>query len=133
MSEENVELARHYIEAFNAEGLEGTEHLRHPDIEVFDPPEFPDAGRYVGEAAGSARVRDFMEMGWDGQFHNPEFIDANPEIAVIWEFRIITAHGGGFPLEAAQVHLLLFEEGKVRRIRIYLDKAQALEAAGLTD
>jgi len=133
MSQENVELARRYFEAFNAEGLEATEHWRHPDVEMIDPPGFPDADRHVGEAAVRARVTEIMEMGWDGQFRKPEFLDADPEVAAIWEFRVETAHGGGFPLEIPQVHLLLFEEGKLRRIRIFMDRDKALEAAGLSE
>jgi ketosteroid isomerase-like protein len=94
MSRENLELARLYFEAFNAHGLDGTEHLRHPDIEVFDPPSFPD---------------------------------------VIFRMRGRTAHGGGLPLETAFAHVLAFEAGTVRRIRQYLSRAEALEAAGLSE
>ena len=42
MSEENVELARRYFAAYNEKGLYGTDELRHPEIEVFDPPTFTD-------------------------------------------------------------------------------------------
>jgi hypothetical protein len=62
-------LARQYYEALNAEGFtDATQHFRHPDIEMFDPPDFPDADRYVGEAALRKLIASYLELGWDGQF-----------------------------------------------------------------
>jgi ketosteroid isomerase-like protein len=134
MSQENVELARRYYEALNAEGLtDATQHLRHPDIEVFDPPNFPDADRYVGEAALRKLIASYLELGWDGQFRVQEYLDAGEEVVVIWQAEVRTPHGGGFPLEGTLGHVLLFEGGKVRRVRQYLTRAEALEAAGLAE
>ena len=133
MSEEKVELARQYFEAFNAKGLDGTEHLRHPDIEVFDPPDFPDAGRYVGEAAVRELVEGYMEMVWDGQFRDPEYLDAGDEIVVVWRMSGRSGHGGGLPVDVPFAHVLLFEDGRVRRIRQYRSRAEGLEAAGLSE
>jgi len=133
MSQENVQLAREYFAAFNAGGLGATEDLRHPEIEAFDPPDFPDAGRYVGEVAVRELVENYLELGWDGQFHDPEFLDAGSEVAVVWQMTGQSAHGGGFPLEATMVHVCLFEDGKLRRIRQFLSRAEALEAAGLSE
>jgi ketosteroid isomerase-like protein len=130
MSQENVELARHYFEAYNDKGQKGTQHLRHPDIEMFDPPNFPDADRYVGEAAVAKLVEDYLEIGWDGQFWDAEYLDAGEEVVVIWQARIRAAHGGGVPFEGTFAHVLLFEDGKVRCIRQYLSRGEALEAAG---
>ena len=133
MSEENVELARQYFEAFNAQGQRGTEHFRHPDMEMIDPPNFPDAGRHVGEAAIGERVESFVEIGWDAQFRVEEYLDAGEEVVVVWRALGRSVHGGGVPLDVTMVHVLLFEDGKIRRIRQYLSRAEALEAAGLLE
>jgi ketosteroid isomerase-like protein len=85
MSEESVELARHYFEALNANPPLGDAQLRYPDIEVVDPPNFPDAGRHLGEAAVRERVEGFAELGWDGQYRVQEFLDAGEEVVVIWQ------------------------------------------------
>jgi ketosteroid isomerase-like protein len=132
MSQENLELARQYFEALN-DGMDASEHLRHPDIEVFDPPDFPDADRYLGEAAVRKLIDSYRDLGWDGQFHVQEVVDAGDEVVVIWQVRVRTPHGGGLPLEGTIGHVLLFEDGKVRRIRQYLNKEAALEAAGLRE
>ena len=136
MSEENLELTRRYFEVFNAHGLDAVVELWHPDIELYDPPDFPDADRYVGVGAVRERAESYLELGWDGQFRNPEYVDAGEEVVVVWEMRGRTAHGGGFPAEAVGVKIaqvFLFESGKVRRLRQYLSRSQALEAAGLSE
>jgi ketosteroid isomerase-like protein len=132
MSQENVELARQYFDALNV-GMDASEHLRHPDIEVFDIRDFPDAGRYVGEAAVRRMIESMLEIGWDGQYRVQEYLDAGEEVVVIWQGRVRTPHGGGFPLEQTLAHVLLFEGGEIRRIRQYLTRAEALEAAGLRE
>src|SRR5215211_4679216 len=99
MSEENVELARRYVEVFNERGLDGAEELWHPDIGLHDPPNFPDADRYGGKAAFRQRVESYLEVGWDGQFRVPEYLDAGDEVVIVWQAQVRTPHGGGFPLE----------------------------------
>ena len=89
-------MARRYCETFNAGGLDGTQHLRHPQMEVHDPPNFPDADRYVGEAAVRQIVESYLALGWDGQFRVEEYLDAGEEVVVIWQARFRTAHGEAF-------------------------------------
>jgi ketosteroid isomerase-like protein len=132
MSQENVELARQYFEALNR-GMDASEHFRHPDIEVFDPPDFPDADRHIGEAAVRKLIDGYRDLGWDGQYRVQEYLGAGDEVVVIWQGRVRTPHGGGFPLEQTLAHVLLFEGGKIRRIRQYLTRAEALDAAGLSE
>jgi ketosteroid isomerase-like protein len=135
MSEENLALARLYFEALNEHGLylEGTRHFRHPEMELLDPPEFPDTGRHVGEAAIQERVQSFIDVGWDGQYRVEEYLDAGDEVIVVWHALGETAHGGGVPLDLTVAHVCLFEDGKVRRVRQFLSRADALEAVGLSE
>jgi ketosteroid isomerase-like protein len=107
MSQEKVELARQYFEALNA-GMDASEHLRHSDIEVFDPPDFPDADRYVGEAAVRKLIESYLELGWDGRYRVQEYLDAGEEVVVIWQAQVRTPHGGGFPVEQTFAHALFF-------------------------
>jgi ketosteroid isomerase-like protein len=133
MSQENVELARHYYEALNAEGFNNTENFMHSDMEFLDSPNLPDAGRYVGGAAIRGFVELTMELGWDGHWWVQEILDAGDEVVVVWQMRGRSAHGGGFPFERTVAHVCLLEDGKVRRIRAFLSRADALEAAGLSE
>ena len=134
MSEANVELARRYYEAWNAGGVDGTRPLRHPDFEYVDQPDLPDPGRWEEDTdALLERMSFFEEIGWDGQVHDPEFLDAGQEVVVIWQLRGISPRGGGMPLVETMAQVCLFEDGKLRRVRTYTRREQALEAAGLSE
>ena len=132
MSEENVELARQYFEALNR-GMDASEHLRHPDIEVFDSPDLPDAGRHVGEAPVRKMIESMVDVGWDGRYRVQEYLDAGDEVVVIWQAHVRTPHGGGLELDVPTAHVLLFEDGRVRRVRQHRTKEEALKAAGLSE
>jgi hypothetical protein len=58
---------------------------------------------------------------------------AREEVAVFWRMTGQSAHGGGFPLEVTMVHVCLFEDAKLRRIRQFLSRAEGVEAAGLAE
>ena len=130
MSGENLELAREYIETFNAHGLDGVEEMWHPEIELLDPPQLPDGDRYSGRAALRRQVESYLSMGWDGQFRSPEYVDGEKEVVVTWR-----GQGGprGVQIDLAVSQVFLFEDGKIRRIRQFLSRAEALEAAGLSE
>ena len=131
MSEENVELMRRYVKAFNASGLAGTRQMRHGDVEVFDPPELPDAGRYVGERELRRVIDAYLEIGWDGQFHEPEILDAGEEVVLFWRLKGTSPHEA-FPVDTPVTQLYLFDNGRVRRIRQFLSREAGLKAAGLS-
>ncbi|MFL5907806.1 MAG: hypothetical protein ACJ75Z_09465 [Solirubrobacterales bacterium] len=62
-----------------------------------------------------------------------EFVDAGGEVVVIWKAMDRSAHAGGAPIDMTLVHVLLFEGGRIRRIRQYLSRAEGLAAAGLSE
>ncbi len=76
MSRENVELAKRYVTALNAGGLDAVEPFWHDKIELNDPVGVPDAGRYVGKVAVRRRIESYLDLGWDGQIRVEEMIDA---------------------------------------------------------
>jgi ketosteroid isomerase-like protein len=66
-------------------------------------------------------------------FGVPEYLDAGDDVVVIWHLSGRTPHGGGLPFDQTIAHIWHFEDGKIRRIRQYLSRAEALEAAGLRE
>lgn len=74
MSRENVELARQYYEAWNAQDVDVMLPLIHPDFEFVDPPNFPDADRRGHGHDAEERVKGFLEVGWDGQCRVQEYL-----------------------------------------------------------
>jgi ketosteroid isomerase-like protein len=129
ISAQTLDLARQYVETWNADGIDGTEHLRHPEMELYDPPDFPDAGHYSGRAAVRDTVEGYLALGWDGQFGEPEYLEAGDEVLVLWHMTGRSAHG--VPLELIIGHLYLFEDDQVRRVRQYMTPESARQGAGL--
>lgn len=124
-------MAKRYYQAFNEGGIEGTRHLRNPRSELHDPPQFPDAGRHVGEVAFAARLESYLALGWDGQVRVEEYIDAGEEVVVVWRLSGRSSLGQAPVDDELFAHVCLFESGELIRIRQYLSMAEALEAAGL--
>ncbi|MGI8461757.1 MAG: nuclear transport factor 2 family protein [Solirubrobacterales bacterium] len=131
MSEENVDLARRYVETFNSNGLDAAESLWHPDVELVDPPQLPDADRHSGRPAMRQQVEGYVNLGWDGQFRSPEYFAADDEVVVVWHGKGRSPQG--VEIEHTMAQVFLFEDGQVRRVKQFLTKAEALEAAGLSE
>jgi ketosteroid isomerase-like protein len=134
MSHANVEIVRRMYEAHNRDGADAAEAYWAADIEMVDAPEFPDTSRQVGAIQVHKMLRGYMAAGWDGQFEVQEYLDVDPEVIVVWR---MTARGplGDFPGFGSVIffHICLLEGGKLKRLRQFLSREQALEAVGLSE
>ena len=132
MSQENVELYRRGIEAFNRRDLEGFLALADPDVVGIS--------RVLAVEGGSYRGHDGTREWWNdllGVF--PDFM-----IEVVWvrdagdmtvsELRN-SAHGEGSatPLEECVWQVSEWRDGRVVRWQMYAGEQDALEAAGLRE
>ncbi len=61
-----------------------------------------------------------------------EFIDAGDHVVALVRLSG-KGEGSGVNVELATYHVLTFRDGKVARRRLYTDRAEALEAAGLSE
>jgi ketosteroid isomerase-like protein len=133
MSEENVELYRRGIEAFNRRDLEAFLALADPDVVGISRAVVPlGSGSYRGHDGTREWWRDLL-----GVF--PEF-----RIEVVWvrdagdltvsELRN-SAHGegGAAPLEEFVWQVSEWRDGRVVRWEMYGSEQDALEAAGLSE
>jgi ketosteroid isomerase-like protein len=131
MSQENVELARKGYEAIARRDLDAVLDLMHPDIEAHNPPEVPDAGVHRGHE----EVRRDWEQTWelfeDFSIEVERYFDAGEELVVFLRYRA-RARGSNVPIDAQMAHVWTVRDGKAILFRQYLDRAAALEAAGLS-
>jgi ketosteroid isomerase-like protein len=136
MSEENVELIRRGFEAVNRGDLEGA-------IELADPPpefEFVPHGVLIPDLASVQRGpegwRRVNEMFW-GEFDDPhiethEMIDAGDQVFTSFTLSGRGKHSGvETTWEAFSVWTV--RDGRVVRWLGFTDRAEALEAAGLSE
>jgi ketosteroid isomerase-like protein len=145
MSREDVELVRRVYEAdgpfwLPLSAAEEAELLGNlfgdlydEQVKVLMPPDYPEGAQvYVGRP-GMARVIALLRDSWTSwRFEAERFIDAGH--CVIALIRVV-AEGGHSGLSAVQetAHVWKVRDGRLSSIQIYRDRAQALEATGVSD
>jgi ketosteroid isomerase-like protein len=136
MSQENVERVREGFEAFNEGGVPAMAEAFWASDVVWDmrPTGVPGLGTYEGAEGIGAFMDEWLSAfnASDWQIEASELIDAGDQVvAVIRQRGRGAASGADVELEAAQ--LITVREGKAARIVTYLTRAEALEAAGLSE
>jgi len=140
MSEGNVEVLRPYfgrrIDALDEEALDRVMQVFHPEVEFHEDPKFPEAGVYRGHDAIRAYARQFSSefdaFSWEGE----DIRDAgNDQVLVFLRVRG-RGKGSGADVDIRAGWLFTLTraaEAKVVRVDAYLDRRDALEAAGLSE
>jgi ketosteroid isomerase-like protein len=102
------------------------------DIEVREPPELPGASVSRGRAGAVRILMKLREAFADMEFHTHDFrqIDDCVLVSMDWLGRGV---GSGVQSRVGLWHLWWFRNGLAVRVHAYLDRAQALEAAGLRE
>jgi ketosteroid isomerase-like protein len=133
MLQENVEIVRAWIDAFNRGGIEETMRYLDPDIEWTTAITNLRAGTYHGHEG----VRQWMQgafADWESLRVEPErFIDAAEQQVVIP--LQITALGKqtGTRVVFNFTTVAEVQRGMIVRVRNYTNQAEALQAGGLRD
>jgi ketosteroid isomerase-like protein len=138
MSEENVESMRRAIEVWNRddfdEYLRVVEELVHPDIEwyaVIAQLVEGDATVYRG-IPGMRRFWDDWHDVFDFKFDETDIRDLGYKLVVLSHVSV-TGRGSGVDLSTPLALLVTFEGDRIIRSESFLDHAEALEAAGLSE
>jgi ketosteroid isomerase-like protein len=134
MSQENVELLRRGIEAFNRADASVAMELVTPDVEWGTTGTFPGLeGVYRGPEAlpnWMATIRsawEWFEVGIDEVVHD------EGNMLVVAELLRGRGRGSGAEVEMRVFSVYSFREGKVRRRQAFTDRDEALEAAGVRE
>ncbi len=133
MSEANVEITKRALDAFNRRDVDGFMELTTCDFE------------YYPSLVGAVEHRSFSGREGMEQYFEDQRSAWEEFRALADEFRDLGDHvlalgrmegrgkGSGVPIGAPFGTITDFRDGKVSRIRVYLDHAEALQAAGLTE
>jgi ketosteroid isomerase-like protein len=132
MSEENVEIVSRYYAAWNAGGLDAARAFWSEDFEWHDAPGMPDSGVYRGAEAAAAHFRDLNEVLGPMEVQLDRVLPAGDEVFVLLHVQL-DAPRGELALEGPIFETVRIEEGKISRIRLFLDEQAALKAAGLSE
>jgi ketosteroid isomerase-like protein len=129
-AEKSVETVRQVYEGVNAR-MEVPRDLFDPDYEFDNTELWPDIGRVLGLDASQAAMREYWETFEAYSVEIEEVLHAD-------ERRVVNVVRDGGRLKGSDaevrntfVHVWTLRDGRIVRMSVHTDRAQALEAAGL--
>jgi ketosteroid isomerase-like protein len=132
MSEENVEVVRRAIAAYNRRDFEAIRALNQPDVELdWSASRGLDARVYQGEEEVMRFFQNFLEMFEEIRIEPDRFIESRDSVVVPNSAQLRGRDG----IQTAARSAFVFEvrSGRVARICLYQETREALEAVGLRE
>jgi ketosteroid isomerase-like protein len=133
VSEENVEIIRRAVDAFNAEGPDAAgDRFFADEVEFHDPPDSPSPRVARGREQVRAQFNAFNEA-WESRRSEPQ------EVRAVGADRVLlvsTEHfrgRDGIEVQATSASVFTLRDGKVVRWQAFWDRARALEALGISE
>jgi ketosteroid isomerase-like protein len=134
MSQENVEVVRRVVKAFNRQDWATWNSLYHADAEWFDPPEVPGSGVHRGRRSIRQYFDELLEIAAEGfKIEVDALEDLGGDCVLIRGRTVLVARGSGIPIDAKVFQLVDLRDGRVRSVRNFRSGTEALEAAGLRE
>jgi ketosteroid isomerase-like protein len=133
MSQGNVELVQRAWHAFRAEDVPALVEMSHRDLEFVSALSALDASTYRGPRLWTRYFERMHETWEDWLIEDFRVFDAGDDrVAAV--FRLIgTGRSSGVRVEQQSGLVYTLRQGKLWRMRTYLDPADALEAVGLSE
>jgi ketosteroid isomerase-like protein len=132
MSQENVEVAKRVIDAFNRRDADAIFECVNPDIEWFPavPVSFG-GGALRGREGIESYLRDVSDTWEEYRVLSEDFRDLGEnQVLVLSRVEGRGASSGG-RVDEAMGQIFDIRDGKISRVRTYLDHDEALKAVGL--
>jgi ketosteroid isomerase-like protein len=131
MSQENIELVRRGIEAFNRHDVEGMKATCTPDFELVPLRAAMEGTTYKGPDAIAEAFRDFDESWEELRYDIEDILVAGDRVVAITRLRG-RGRQSGVSIDQAVALMFNVRDGKAASMRSYSDVDAALEAAGLS-
>jgi hypothetical protein len=132
VSEENVEVVKRQVAAINARDVDRYLAGCTEDVELRTPLA-PIGGAYERPDGIRRFFADIEDTAPDFRL-DLERVEAIGANRVLASLRVrVSGRTTGIPTPLATTNLYDLVEGKIRRVRVFLDRQDALEAAGLTE
>jgi ketosteroid isomerase-like protein len=132
VSQENVEIARALIDAFNREGVAATAPFVARDLEVHPFPEWPGSELYRG-LEGFTELADEWTENFNGYAWDVQRVIAAGERVVILANHSGRTKDQGVPIHQPVGAVYWLRRGRVARMAYFLTWGEALEAGGLRE
>ena len=132
MSEENVKIVQRAIAAINEGDVDGYLSCCTDDVQLSTPAEGV-AGQYEGPDGIRRFFADLAETGPDFNLTAERLEAVAPDRVLAFLRVTATGRTSGARTEAIAGNIYDLAHGEIERVRIFLDRDQALEAAGLSE
>jgi ketosteroid isomerase-like protein len=130
MSQENVEIVRASLEAWNERDRHALRERYAEDVVTWPPKGWPEEGPFVGRDTVIAQWERMRGL-WDEDEVEmlADYIDAADRVAV----RMTWRDRSGSRAESGATAIFTIREGRIRGAEFFWDHAEALEAVGLSE
>jgi ketosteroid isomerase-like protein len=137
MSQENVDLVRRVFAEFSDSPVVAVDDaaragLVAPDIEFDFSALYPDGPILRGVEAWRW-FADTLPWGRSLTLKSERFYDVDDELVLVFVRATAEGKGSGVPVENRTAHVFTIRDGVFVRWKVYADRAEALEAAGLRE
>ena len=128
--EPDLEIAKRMFEAWNSGNVDRmTEYWSDDGDWIWeDAPEIPDARVVRGREQVEEHLKGVIGFMGEMEIKVEELVDLGDEVLAVTRFNVRGAQSG-IELDAPAFQLIRFENGRVRRYRMFMDREQALRAA----
>jgi ketosteroid isomerase-like protein len=133
MSKENVEIVRRFAEAWERGDRDVFAELADPNVELHGTVGGVEEGRVTRGMSEIGREYESAEEMWEEhRIEIQELIDAGDRV-VIFQREYQRGKSSGVELVLDAAALVDIREGRIVRVQGYMDRAAALEAAGVSE
>ena len=132
MSQENVEIARRSMDAFNRGDRNAWLATRHEESAIVPLSTWPNARRIHGREAGWDFYHDIADT-LSLQVSYLELVDAGADKVLVHQRQEGTGQASGVDVDDNSWIVITFRDERVLRDEWFTDRAKALEAAGLPE
>jgi uncharacterized protein len=131
MSQENVEIVRRGIEAFNRRDVAAIRSNVHPQVKWIEDPRYPGAQTFHGPDGVEQSVRQWWEA-WEIELEPEDFLDLGDRVVVTGHGHY-RGHGSDVTLTAEFASVYEVRDGRIARVDVLESRQAALEAVGLRE
>ncbi len=135
MSQENVEIVRRVFEAATRKppDAEALNRLVHPDHRMTSDYGAMGGDVYVGIGGFRQSLTDF-DADWETwQQELDDFLDAGDDAVIVLGHLVARGKSSGAPVQGPWTALVKLRGGRMASTQFFVSKAEALEAAGLSE
>ncbi len=134
MSQKNVEVVRRAVDGWNRGDVDAWMEAAHPEVEWSSGVQRLVEGTQT-VWRGRDEVRRFWDEWhalWDLSIQISEFRNIGDTIVALGQMQI-RGKASGIDLDQSVAYVVEFDSGLIRKMSAYLDEAEALQAAGLSE